>query len=227
MSKDIIKQKRYHELIKQIQEQKLNKEDDENSRTQKLKNITTVIKNFSNKGSTLNKIKRYTTDPLIYYGSFVINELECILKETYNNLTRIKDPTVKTTITIWPTDKPNSKNKMISNMDVTMKSENFPYSSMDSVEGYIKQLVNHIEYVQFNGLTEDEKAKKRTEGKDVKLLKPIRKEFTIFGVDQERLEQETKETKETSGGKTKSIEKNRKKNKKRSDKNTRKKKPKK
>lgn len=219
-NKDKFQQKRYHQLIEDIEKQNLHKDDDEEKRKTKLKNISTIIKNFRNKGSLLNKIQRYTVDPLIYYGSYVINELECILKDSYNNLTVIKDPTVKTTLTIWPSDKPNSKNKMISSMDVNIKSDDFPYSNMDSVEGYIKQLVNHIEYVQFDSLPEEEKEKKRAEGKDVKLLKPIRKEFTIFGVDQGKSKQEPKTV---VGGKSK---KNGKTNKKRKHSKTMKNKPK-
>lgn len=95
-------------------------------------------------------------------------------------------------------------------MDVNIKSDDFPYSNMDSVEGYIKQLVNHIEYVQFDSLPEEEKEKKRAEGKDVKLLKPIRKEFTIFGVDQGKPKQESKTA---VGGKSKTAYKNKKKRK--------------
>jgi len=222
---DIEKQKyneeyltKYNELVEKLQElDKPTTNATVEQRKQHKGEILAIIKEF--KGSS--KFQKYIIDPLVYYGSSIVNQLECFVKENYNKLTKEGDPTVTTTITIWPTDEPNSKNKRISNMDVTMKSENFPYSSMDSVEGYIKQLVNHIEYIEFNGLSKEEQQEKISKGKDVKLLKPIRKKFTMYQDEPE------KEIKETNGGKTKSIRKNRKKNKKRSEKKTRKKKPKK
>ena len=213
--------KKYKKLVEQLQTTgQPTANDTVEIRKEHKRKILSIIKDF--KGSS--KFRKYIIDPLVYYGSSIVNQLECFVKENYNKLTKEGDPTVTTTITIWPTDDPNSKNKMISNMDVTMKSKNFPYSSMDSVEGYIKQLVNHIKYVEYDSLPEIEKQQKRNEGEDVKLLKPIRKKITMFPVEQGEPE---KETKETIGGKTKSIRKNRKKNKKHSKKNTRKKKSKK
>ena len=214
---------KYTKLVEQIKGLKEPTTNDTvEERKQHKRDILKFIKEF--KGSS--KFQKYIIDPLVYYGLSIVNQLECFVKNNYNELTKEGDPTVTTTITIWPTDEPNSKNKRISNMDVNMKSDNFPYSSMDSVEGYIKQLVNHIDHVQFKSLSKEEQQEKISKGEDVKLLKPIRKEFTMFPVSQDKDKPE-KETKETKGGKTKSIRKIRKKNKKHSKKNTRKKKPKK
>ena len=65
---------------------------------------------------------------------------------------------------------------------------------MDSVEGYIKQLVNNIEYIQYNNLSDDEKEQRKINGTDVKLLIPIKKEISMFGVEQiENIKENNKE----------------------------------
>ena len=70
---------------------------------------------------------------------------------------------------------------------------------MDSVEGYIKQLVNNIEYIQFNNLDEDEKLQRIKDGTDIKLIKPIKKEYNMFGI--ENIENQKENNKQ--GGKSK------------------------
>jgi len=179
-TKEIINRKKYEKLIQDIKSQNLDIQDSKENRKLKLKNIVTIINNFKNRNSLSTKLKKYTLDPIIYYSSYIINELECLIKDTYNSINKIKDPTVKTTITIWPTDEPNSKNNHISGINIKTHSNNYPYSNMDSVEGYIKRIINQIDYIKFNSLPEDEKKKLISEGKEVKLMKPIKKVFTLF-----------------------------------------------
>tara|TARA_B110000967_G_scaffold209836_1_gene267985 strand:- start:280 stop:966 length:687 start_codon:yes stop_codon:yes gene_type:complete len=205
--------KKYENLINNIKNINLNKDDNKKGRKEKLTTILKLIDDFKRTNNILTKLKSYTITPIKNLSYYVINSLECLLKDSYNDLIAEKDPTVKTTISIWPTEIPNSKNKFISNIDVKVKSDNFPYSSMDSVEGYIKQLVNNIEYIQYNNLDEDEKQQRKINGTDVKLLKPIKKEFTMFGTKQ--IEKQKENNKE--GGKSrKRIKKNKRKTRKKS-----------
>ena len=194
-----INNKKYEDLINDIKNVPLDISDNKKERKEKLTAILKLIDDFKRTNNIMTKLKRYTITPIKNLSFYVINSLECLLKDAYNELIVEKDPTVKTTISIWPTETPNSKKKFISNIDVKVKSDNFPYSSMDSVEGYIKQLVNNIEYIQFNNLDEDEKLQRRKDGTDIKLIKPIKKEYNMFGI--ETIENQKENNKE--GGKSK------------------------
>lgn len=203
-----INNKKYEDLINDIKNVPLDISDNKKERKEKLTSILKLIDDFKRTNNIMTKLKRYTITPIKNLSFYVINSLECLLKEAYNEFTIEKDPTVKTTISIWPTETPNSKNKFISNIDVKVKSDNFPYSSMDSVEGYIKQLVNNIEYIQYNNLSDDEKEQRKIDGTDVKLLKPIKKEFSMFGVEQiENIKENNKE-----GGKSRKRKNKKKRN---------------
>ncbi len=194
-----INNKKYQDLINNIKKVPLDISDNKKERKEKLTAILKLIDDFKRTNNIMTKLKRYTITPIKNLSFYVINSLECLLKDAYNELIVEKDPTVKTTISIWPTETPNSKNKFISNIDVKVKSDNFPYSSMDSVEGYIKQLVNNIEYIQFNNLDEDEKLQRIKDGTDIKLIKPIKKEYNMFGI--ENIENQKENNKQ--GGKSK------------------------
>lgn len=194
-----INNKKYQDLINNIKKVPLDISDNKKERKEKLTAILKLIDDFKRTNNIMTKLKRYTITPIKNLSFYVINSLECLLKDAYNELIVEKDPTVKTTISIWPTETPNSKKNYISNIDVKVKSDNFPYSSMDSVEGYIKQLVNNIEYIQFNNLDEDEKLQRRKDGTDIKLIKPIKKEYNMFGI--ETIENQKENNKE--GGKSK------------------------
>jgi len=194
-----INNKKYEILINDIKKVPLDISDNKKERKEKLTAILKLIDDFKRTNNIMTKLKRYTITPIKNLSFYVINSLECLLKDAYNELIVEKDPTVKTTISIWPTETPNSKNKFISNIDVKVKSDNFPYSSMDSVEGYIKQLVNNIEYIQFNNLDEDEKLQRIKDGTDIKLIKPIKKEYNMFGI--ENIENQKENNKQ--GGKSK------------------------